>query len=59
MSDNAKREPTRMEKIKRRYLQCELSYESALGMLEALGMWASDADDYLSQKDDIRAEVRR
>lgn len=38
---------TRMETIKAKYDARELTYEAALAKLEALGMWASQADDYL------------
>jgi hypothetical protein len=39
---------TRMETIKAKYDACEMTYEEALARLEALGMWASQADDYLA-----------
>lgn len=39
---------TQMEAIKAKYDACELTYEAALARLEALGMWASQADDYLA-----------
>lgn len=39
---------TRIETIKAKYDAGELSYEAALGRLEALGMWADDAAAYLA-----------
>lgn len=38
----------RMETIKKNYDECKLSYEAAMDLLEALGMRASQADDYLA-----------
>ena len=38
---------TRIEQVKADYDACKLTYEAALAKLEALGMWASQADDYL------------
>jgi len=36
-----------METIKAKYDACEMGYDEALARLEALGMWAHDADNYL------------
>jgi hypothetical protein len=38
-----------MEEIKKAYDEWRIGYDIALARLEALGMWASDADDYLKR----------
>jgi hypothetical protein len=37
----------RIEKVVSQYVNNEISYEHALGLLEAFGIWESDADDML------------
>ena len=38
---------TRMDEIKNAYDSSQMSYEDALGRLEALGMFEDEADDFL------------
>lgn len=46
--------PTRMETIKAKCDACEMGYDEALARLEALGMWAEHADDYLIPRQQVR-----
>lgn len=45
-----------MERVKRDYWSSVIGYDAALARLEAAGMFAHQADDWLFQDDEIKRE---